>query len=110
VVKALAGSDMIEVRAHRAADLPALARAIAPIGSDQPRIDAGTSRVTVAVAGGRSAITAAVQALAGLDIEVDDIGLRRPTLDEVFLKLTGAPSQPGNRGEPERAVEGAGTA
>jgi ABC-2 type transport system ATP-binding protein len=106
-LKALAGSDMIEVRAHRAADLPALARAIAPIGSDQPRIDAGTSRVTVAVAGGRSAITAAVQALGGLDIEVDDIGLRRPTLDEVFLKLTGAPSQPG---KPERATEPAGTA
>jgi len=109
-LKALAGSDMIEVRAHRAADLPALARVIAPIGSDRPRIDAGTSRVTVAVAGGRSAITAAVQALGGLDIEVDDIGLRRPTLDEVFLKLTGAPSQPGSHGEPERATQRAGTA
>jgi ABC-2 type transport system ATP-binding protein len=108
-LKALAGDDMIEVRARRAADLPALAQAIAPIGSDQPRIDAGTSRVTVPVAAGRSAITAAVQALAGLDIDVDDIGLRRPTLDEVFLKLTGAPSQSGNHGKPERAAERAGT-
>src|SRR5215469_338487 len=61
-LKALAGSDVIEVRAHRAASLPALARAVAPIGSDQPRIDAGTSRVTVPVDAGRSAITAAVQA------------------------------------------------
>jgi ABC-2 type transport system ATP-binding protein len=109
-LKALAGSDMIEVRAHRAADLPALARAIAPIGADQPRVDAGTSKVTVPVTAGRSAITAAVQALGGLDIGVDDIALRRPTLDEVFLKLTGAPSQPGNRGEPERAAERAETA
>ena len=108
-LKALAGSDMIEVRAHHAADLPALARAIAPIGSDQPRIDMGTSRITVPVATGQSAITAAVQALGGLDIDVDDIGLRRPTLDEVFLKLTGAPSQPGNNGKPERATERAGT-
>ncbi len=109
-LKALAGSDMIEVRAHRAADLPALARAVAPIGSDQPRIDAGTSRITVPVAGGRSAITAAVQALGGLDVEVDDIGLRRPTLDEVFLKLTGAPSRPGNGAGPECATEPAGAA
>jgi len=109
-LKALAGSDMIEVRAHRAADLPALARAIAPIGSDPPRIDAGTSRVTVPVAAGRSAITAAVQALGGVGIDVDDIGLRRPTLDEVFLKLTGALSPPGNHDEPERATEPAGTA
>ena len=45
------------------------------------------------VAGGRSAITAAVQALGGLDIDVDDLGLRRPTLDEVFLKLTRASDQ-----------------
>ena len=90
--------------------LPALARAIAPIGSDQPRIDAGTSRVTVPVAAGQSAITAAVQALGDVDIDVDDIGLRRPTLDEVFLKLTGAPSQPGTRAEPDRATERAGTA
>jgi ABC-2 type transport system ATP-binding protein len=109
-LKALAGNDMIEVRAHRADDLPALVRAIAPIGSDQPRIDAGTSRVTVPVAGGRSAITAAVQALGGLGIDVDDIGLRRPTLDEVFLKLTGTPSHTGNRGEPDRVTERARTA
>jgi ABC-2 type transport system ATP-binding protein len=107
-LKALAGSDMIEVRAHLSADLPALARAIAPIGSDQPRIDAGTSRVTVPVAGGRSAITAAVQALGGLDIDVDDIGLRRPTLDEVFLKLTRAPSRPDDGAGPESATERAG--
>jgi ABC-2 type transport system ATP-binding protein len=109
-LKALAGSDMIEVRAHRGADLPALAQALAPIGSDPPRIDAGTSRVTVPVAGGRSAITAAVQALGGLDIDVDDIGLRRPTLDEVFLKLTRAPSRPGDGAGPEAATERAGAA
>jgi ABC-2 type transport system ATP-binding protein len=107
-LKTLAGSDMIEVRAHRSADLPALARAIAPIGSDQPRIDAATGRVTVPVAGGRSAITAALQALGGLDI--DDIALRRPTLDEVFLKLTGAPGQPGNGTGPDRATARAGAA
>jgi ABC-2 type transport system ATP-binding protein len=94
--KALADSDLIEVRAHRAADLPALARAIAPIGSDQPRIDAGTSRGHRSGRRGRSAIATSVQALGGLDIDIDDIGLRRPTLDEVFLKLTGTPSQPGN--------------
>ena len=93
-LKALAGSDMIEVRSHRAADLPALTQALAAVGSDEPRVDAGTNRVTVPVAGGRSAITAAVQALGGIDVEVDDLSLRRPTLDEVFLTLTGAPTQP----------------
>jgi ABC-2 type transport system ATP-binding protein len=93
-LKALAGRDMVEVRARRAADLPVLARALAPVGADQPHTDPGTNRVVVPVAGGRTAITAAVQALGGLDVEIDDIGLRRPTLDEVFLTLTGAPAQP----------------
>jgi ABC-2 type transport system ATP-binding protein len=93
-LKTLAGRDMIEVRARRALDLPRLAKALASVGSDQPRLDASTNRVTVPVAGGRSSIASAVQALGGLDIEVDDIGLRRPTLDEVFLTLTGAPAEP----------------
>jgi ABC-2 type transport system ATP-binding protein len=109
-LKALAGSDMIEVRPHRADDLPALAGALAPIGSDRPRIDTGTNRVTVPVAGGRSAIMAAVRALGGLHIDVDDIALRRPTLDEVFLKLTGATGRPAAGAEPERPTEPAGAA
>jgi ABC-2 type transport system ATP-binding protein len=91
-LKTLAGSDVIEVRAHYATDLPTLAHALAPVGSEQPRTDANTNRVTIPVAGGPSAITAAVQALGGLHIEIDDIRLRRPTLDEVFLTLTGAPA------------------
>jgi ABC-2 type transport system ATP-binding protein len=98
-LKALAGSDVIEVRSRRAADLPALAQALAAVGSDEPRIDAATNRVTVPVAGGPSAITAAVQALGGLAIEVDDLGLRRPTLDEVFLTLTGAPTKSADESE-----------
>jgi ABC-2 type transport system ATP-binding protein len=54
-LKALAGSDVIEVRSRRTADLPVLAQALAAVGSGDPRIDA--DRVTVPVARGRSAIT-----------------------------------------------------
>jgi ABC-2 type transport system ATP-binding protein len=36
-------------------------------------------------------IAEAVRALDALAVEVDDLGLRRPTLDEVFLTLTGSP-------------------
>jgi ABC-2 type transport system ATP-binding protein len=89
-LKSQAGRDVIEVRAHRPADLPALASTLAPLGVDVPRIHAGTSRVTVPVEGGRAVIAAAVRALEGLDVDIDDVGLRRPTLDEVFLTLTGS--------------------
>ena len=47
--------------------------------------------MTVPVVGGRQAINDAVRALDVLGLEVGDIALRRPTLDEVFLTLTGAP-------------------
>jgi ABC-2 type transport system ATP-binding protein len=92
-LKSRVGRDMIEVRARRAGDLPALAEALASFGSEQPRTDPATNRVTVPAANGWSAMSDAVRALGGLQIEVDDIALRRPTLDEVFLTLTGEPIQ-----------------
>jgi ABC-2 type transport system ATP-binding protein len=88
-LKSRAGRDVVEVRAHRADDLPALAAALASLGAEEPRTDVGTNRVTVPVDGGRAVIAAAVRALDTLDVEIDDVGLRRPTLDEVFLALTG---------------------
>src|SRR5690606_29133382 len=82
-LKSLAGRDVVEVRARRADDLPALAAALAPLGAGEPRTDTATSRVAVPVETGRAAVAAAVRVLDDIDVEVDDIGLRRPTLDEV---------------------------
>jgi ABC-2 type transport system ATP-binding protein len=98
-LKALAGRDVIEARAHRAADLPFLVQALKPVGAEEPRVDANTNRVTVPVADGRAALADAVRAVDGLPIALDDISLRRPTLDEVFLTLTGASIQPAEDGE-----------
>ena len=78
------------------------AEPVGRIGVEAPRVDAGTQRVTIPVAGGRAVIAEAIRALDALDVEVDDIGLRRPTLDEVFLTLTGSPIL---AGEPEPTDE-----
>jgi ABC-2 type transport system ATP-binding protein len=53
-----------------------------------PQVDDATRRVTVGVAG-RDSLPAAMRALESAGVEVDDIALRQPTLDEVFLALTG---------------------
>jgi daunorubicin resistance ABC transporter ATP-binding subunit len=90
-LKSRAGRDVVEVRVRRADDMAVVAEALGRLGTDAPRTDAGTSRVTVPVSGGRAVIAEAVRALDALAVDVDDIGLRRPTLDEVFLTLTGSP-------------------
>lgn len=100
-LKRLGGRDVVEVRAHSRGELPEVARALGVLG--EPRVDASTNRVTVPVDGGPRSVTAAVDALAAEGIDVDDVGLRRPTLDEVFLTLTGTPAEHGDGKEPGAA-------
>jgi ABC-2 type transport system ATP-binding protein len=88
-LKRRAGRDVVEIRVHSADDLAVVAESLGRLGVETPRIDAGTNRVTIPVDGGRAVIAEAVRALDALDVAIDDIGLRRPTLDEVFLALTG---------------------
>jgi ABC-2 type transport system ATP-binding protein len=90
-LKSRAGRDVVEIRVHRPEDLTVVATSLGRLGVEAPRVDAGTHRVTIPVAGGRAVIAEAIRALDALAVEVDDIGLRRPTLDEVFLTLTGSP-------------------
>jgi daunorubicin resistance ABC transporter ATP-binding subunit len=90
-LKSQAGRDVVEIRVHRPEDLTVVAESLGRIGVEAPRVDAGTHRVTIPVSGGRAVMAEAIRALDALAVEVDDIGLRRPTLDEVFLTLTGSP-------------------
>jgi len=89
-LKSRAGRDVIEVHVRDAADLPAAAGALARFGGD-PRIDQAIRRVAVPVDAGTDQLPDAVRLLDTLGIAVEDIALRRPTLDEVFLALTGRP-------------------
>jgi len=57
--------------------------------SAAPVVDAATRRVSVAVSAGTDRLVAAARLLEDGGVAVDDIALRRPTLDEVFLALTG---------------------
>jgi ABC-2 type transport system ATP-binding protein len=58
--------------------------------------DRHTRRVTVAASGGAQELVEVVQRLGDAGIEVDDVGLRRPTLDDVFLTLTGHVAEEGD--------------
>ena len=55
----------------------------------EPDVDREARRLSAPVADRVAALTEVLQALAADGIEVDDVGMRRPTLDDVFLGLTG---------------------
>jgi ABC-2 type transport system ATP-binding protein len=91
-LKTLAGDDVLEVHVRDADALSAVAAALSSVGRD-PRIDPATRRAAVAVDDGNRRLTEAVRALDRGGVLVEDISLRRPTLDEVFLTLTGRPAE-----------------
>jgi ABC-2 type transport system ATP-binding protein len=92
-LKGRAGRDVIELHAQDAADLALLAEVVGRVGAEPPRTDQGSRRVTVPVDGGTAVIPEAIRALDHAGLVVDDIAVRRPTLDEVFMTLTGAPCE-----------------
>jgi ABC-2 type transport system ATP-binding protein len=59
------------------------------IGTERPGVDRGVRRVSVPVDGGAESLVEAVRRLDEASIKVVDIALRRPSLDDVFLALTG---------------------
>ena len=81
------GGERLEVRLSDGADTDAAIRALAPM-SDEPPI-AEDATVRLPVRGRSGTIVEAVRRLDEAGIGVEDLGLRRPTLDDVFLSLTG---------------------
>jgi ABC-2 type transport system ATP-binding protein len=102
-LKRRVGGDVVEVHARRRDQLPAVAQALARLDEGQPQIDESTRRVTVGVAG-RDGLLIAVRSLESLEVEVDDIALRQPTLDEVLLALTGRHAETDDQAREKRAA------
>jgi ABC-2 type transport system ATP-binding protein len=86
-LKTLAGDDVIEVHVRDADALSGAASVLATVGRD-PRVDLATHRASVAV-DGTHRLMQAIRALDHVGVPVEDISLRRPTLNEVFLTLIG---------------------
>ena len=91
-LKTRAGDDVIEVHVRDAGHLPAVSGVLAEIGRE-PRVDVAARRAYVAVDDGRSRLMDALRVLDAHGITVEDVSLRRPTLDEVFLSLTRKPAE-----------------
>jgi ABC-2 type transport system ATP-binding protein len=90
-LKRQTGGERLEVIVSREDQLEAAAAALGRLSGEPARIDAGERHVSVPVLSHGGILTQAVRELDAAGVEVDDIGFRRPTLDEVFLSLTGKP-------------------
>ncbi|WP_433264813.1 ATP-binding cassette domain-containing protein [Micromonospora vinacea] len=88
-LKAMTGGDRIEVVVRDAAELSRAARLVAPICGAEPELDPEVRRLSVPVLDRVAGLVDVVRALDDAGIAVEDIGLRRATLDEAFLHLTG---------------------
>jgi ABC-2 type transport system ATP-binding protein len=91
-LKERVGGERIELKLERGDQCGAAITALTPLASDTPTTEDGTVRIPVREH--RGAIAEAVRRLDAESIEIDDISVRRPTLDDVFLTLTGRPPEP----------------
>lgn len=87
-LKAQVGGERIEVVVSSPDHITATVTALRSTDAE-PTVDQHTRKITVPAAGGAQRLVEVVRDLDTADIQIDDIGLRRPTLDEVFLALTG---------------------
>jgi len=93
-LKQRAGRNVIEVHVREQADLAPVAAALAALDHGEAQIEESTRRVRVAVEAGTDRLRDALAALDAAELAVEDLSLRPPTLDEVFMALTGhAPEQ-----------------
>jgi ABC-2 type transport system ATP-binding protein len=90
------GGSIVEVHARDAHDLPRVAQLFGQLDHGSVESDESTRRISVQVDSGGAGLMRAIQSVTAAGIEVEDIGLRQPNLDEVFLALTGRPAEDDN--------------
>ncbi len=88
-LKSRVGADMVELHTIDVPTMQRAAEVLASLGLAEPVTDPSTRRCSLAAPGGSKLLPVVVRALDDAAVPVEDIALRRPTLDEVFLALTG---------------------
>jgi ABC-2 type transport system ATP-binding protein len=88
-LKAQVGGERLELTVATVQQLADAAEVLGPLATAEPQRDDQTRRLSLPVSGGTDTLAEALRRLAGTTVQVLDVGLRRPDLDDVFLTLTG---------------------
>ena len=88
-LKSRVGGEVLELTVSPAAETQAAAGALIPLATGEAHVEPHSGRLAVPLAGGASRVADAVRLLDAAGIGIAELSLRRPTLDDVFLTLTG---------------------
>lgn len=99
------GGERIELTVNDPADLERARSALVSFAVGEIHVDANARHVTIPVADGSVALVEALGRLNLEGIKVRDVGLRRPTLDDVFLSLTGHEAEAATAADSDLAKE-----
>jgi ABC-2 type transport system ATP-binding protein len=87
------GGERLEVTVSDPTRLADAVGVLAPVAVGEASTQAHRRSLTVPISGGTAVLVDALRRLDAAGIAVDDVGVRRPTLDDVFLTLTGRPAE-----------------
>jgi ABC-2 type transport system ATP-binding protein len=107
-LKSQVGGERIELTVETAGDIERAQSALSAIAAGEVQVDQRTRSLTVPVSGGSKALLEALRNLDADEVRVTDIGLRRPTLDDVFLSLTGHAAEKKDTDDEEETSQGRG--
>jgi ABC-2 type transport system ATP-binding protein len=106
-LKAQIGGERVELVVHDRDLIETAVEALKGFAVGDPSVERNTRKITIPVSGGARVLADVIRELDSRRITIDDIGLRRPTLDDVFLSLTGhATAADGGENGEDEAPEG----
>lgn len=103
-LKSTFGGDRIDLAVHDREALSIAARTVESVAGSAPELDEDNRKLSVQVSNRSASLPELIRGLDAAGVTTEDIGLRRPTLDEVFLHLTGRrPDSEDDRGAQDGA-------
>jgi ABC-2 type transport system ATP-binding protein len=94
-LKAMVGGERLIVTVAAGSDLATAARQLSALATSDAEIDPEARQVAVSLAAAPGLMTSVVAQLSEVGVRLDDAHLTRPTLDDVFLRLTGHAAEDG---------------
>jgi ABC-2 type transport system ATP-binding protein len=104
-LKTQIGGERVELVVESGSDLETAQAVLAELCLGDVQVDRQTRRLTAAVSGGADSLREVLRRIDATSVKILDVGLRRPTLDDVFLTLTGHVAEAEPSSTEDREIE-----